>query len=81
LFERLDLGDRLVNHPKDPGGLTNFGISQRSYPALNIREITRDDAKKSLASPFSLLNQWFPGRDSNPHDLRRRILNPTLATF
>ena len=35
----------LVNDPKDPGGVTKFGISQRSYPNLNIRELTPDDAK------------------------------------
>ena len=35
----------LVHHPKDPGGVTQFGISQRSYPNLNIRELTPDDAK------------------------------------
>ena len=28
MFERLDLGDRLGSHPKDPGGGTNFGIRQ-----------------------------------------------------
>ena len=35
----------LVNNPKDPGGVTKFGISQRSYPALDIRALTLDDAK------------------------------------
>ena len=30
----------LVNDPQDPGGVTKFGISQRSYPALDIRELT-----------------------------------------
>ena len=35
----------LVNDPKDPGGVTKFGISQRSYPALNIRALSLDDAK------------------------------------
>lgn len=35
----------LVNDPKDPGGLTQFGISQRTYPALNIRALTLDDAR------------------------------------
>ena len=35
----------LVNDPKDPGGVTKFGISQRSYPALDIRALTLDDAK------------------------------------
>lgn len=34
----------LVDHPNDPGGLTNFGISQRAYPALDIRNLTREQA-------------------------------------
>lgn len=31
-----------VNNAKDPGGATNFGISQRAYPQLNISTLTRD---------------------------------------
>lgn len=38
-------GDRLVEDPKDPGGLTKYGISQRSYPKLDIRGLTRDKAE------------------------------------
>ena len=34
-----------VNHPKDPGGETQFGITKRSYPHLNIRDLTLDDAR------------------------------------
>lgn len=33
-----------VNHPSDPGGETNFGISKRAYPHLNIAKLTLDDA-------------------------------------
>ena len=33
------------NHPVDPGGLTNYGISQRAYPTLDIAALTIDDAK------------------------------------
>ena len=29
-----------VNHPKDPGGETKFGISKRSYPTLDIAALT-----------------------------------------
>lgn len=29
-----------INHPKDPGGETNFGISKRAYPNENIRAMT-----------------------------------------
>jgi lysozyme family protein len=28
----------------DPGGETNFGISKRAYPNLDIKNLTRDDA-------------------------------------
>jgi lysozyme family protein len=31
----------LVDNPKDPGGLTNFGISQRAYPSVDIRGLTK----------------------------------------
>lgn len=34
-----------VDDPKDPGGRTKYGISQRSYPNLNIGALTLDDAK------------------------------------
>ena len=35
----------LSDHPADPGGLTNYGISKRSYPTLDIAGLTLDDAK------------------------------------
>ena len=34
----------LVDNPSDPGGLTNFGISQRSYPNVDIRALTPEMA-------------------------------------
>lgn len=34
-----------VDHPSDPGGRTNFGISQRAYPTIDIKQLTRDAAK------------------------------------
>jgi lysozyme family protein len=33
-----------VNNPKDPGGETNFGISKRAYPNLDIKNLTKDQA-------------------------------------
>ena len=41
-----------VNHPLDPGGETKWGISKRSYPHLNIKTLTRDDAKAIYKSDF-----------------------------
>ena len=34
-----------VNNPKDPGGETKFGISNSSYPTLDIKNLTIDQAK------------------------------------
>jgi lysozyme family protein len=33
-----------VNDPRDPGGETNYGISKRAYPNLDIAKLTRDEA-------------------------------------
>jgi lysozyme family protein len=33
-----------VDDPMDKGGATNFGLSQRSYPTLNIKELTKEEA-------------------------------------
>ncbi len=46
-----------VFNKNDPGGETKFGISKRSYPALNIKELTLEDAKKIYYRDF-----WLKGR-------------------
>jgi lysozyme family protein len=33
-----------VDNPNDPGGETKFGISKRSYPNVNIKNLTREGA-------------------------------------
>jgi lysozyme family protein len=35
-----------VNHPSDPGGETNFGISKRAHPDLDMKILTKEMAKK-----------------------------------
>ncbi len=35
-----------VNDGNDPGGETNFGISKRAYPNLDIKNLTKDEAKQ-----------------------------------
>ncbi len=32
------------NNPNDPGGETNYGISKKAYPDLDIKQLTRDRA-------------------------------------
>ena len=34
-----------VNNAKDPGGETNWGISKRSYPQIDIKNLSREGAK------------------------------------
>lgn len=41
-----------VNNPDDPGGETKWGISKRSYPTLNIKDLTREDAYKIYYRDF-----------------------------
>lgn len=56
LFTRL-LGHEggYVNHPTDPGGETNWGISKRSYPNVDIRNLTKEQAKEIYRRDF-----WVP---------------------
>jgi len=45
-FERImGIEDGYVNNPNDPGGETKWGISKRSYPNENIKDLTKDRAK------------------------------------
>jgi lysozyme family protein len=50
-----------VNHPADPGGETNWGISKRSYPQVDIKALTRDQAKSIYFRDF-----WEPLGDAHP---------------
>lgn len=38
-------GARITDDPDDSGGLTKYGISQRSYPNVDIRALTEKQAK------------------------------------
>jgi len=58
LVLELEGGGRLVSHPKDPGGLTKFGISLRAHPDLEedgIRNLTQSEAIAIYRSKY-----WTP---------------------
>lgn len=55
-----------VNNPADPGGETNFGISKRSYPSENIRDLTLERARQIYRRDY-----WGPaGGDVLPDAIR-----------
>ena len=41
-----------VNDPNDPGGETQWGVSKRSYPDLDIKNLTREQAKAIYRRDF-----------------------------
>ena len=52
-FDRLmPIEGGYVNDPADPGGETKFGISKRSYPDVDIKALTRDQAKAIYLRDF-----------------------------
>lgn len=52
-FDRL-LGNEggYTNDPADPGGETNWGISKRTYPHIDIKALTREGAKAIYLRDF-----------------------------
>lgn len=46
-----------VNHPADPGGETNFGITKARYPELDIKNLTKEQAREIYLKDF-----WEPMR-------------------
>lgn len=61
----------LANHARDPGGLTKYGISQRSYPDINIGTLTREDAEALYHRDY-----WTPIRgDDFPDGLALLLLD------
>ena len=55
-----------VNDPKDLGGETKYGITKRFYPNVDIKNLTKEQAKKIYHTYY-----WRPAKcDSVPPQLR-----------
>lgn len=63
-----------VNHPEDPGGETKFGIAKRSYPTLDIANLTREDAIAIYQRDFW---QRVQG-DKLPHQFAFQVLDAAV---
>ena len=66
-FERL-IGHEggYVNHPRDPGGETKYGITKRSYPGEDIRNLTLTRAKDIYQRDY----WWKAGCDLVPDEVK-----------
>lgn len=51
-----------VNDPNDPGLETQWGISKRSYPNVDVKNLTRDEAKQIYKRDF-----WDPVANAGIH--------------
>lgn len=61
-------GDGQISRdPHDPGGVTKYGISKRSYPTVDIENLTREDATDIYKRDW-----WLPTYD--------QIKSQTIAT-
>lgn len=52
LIMKWEGGDKITNDPKDPGGLTKYGVSQKAYPNLDIKNLTLEDASKIFKKDY-----------------------------
>ena len=52
---KMEGGETAELDPNDPGGLTKYGISQKAYPNLNIKDLTLEQAKDIYYKDY-----WLP---------------------
>jgi lysozyme family protein len=61
-----------VNDPNDAGGETKFGISKRAHPDINIKALTKDQARDILVQDYII----DPGFDAlPPGSLREQLID------
>ena len=53
----LDHEGGYVNDPKDLGGETKYGITKRFYPDVDIKNLTKEDAKKIYYDDYCVKNR------------------------
>lgn len=73
LFDRIienifNLEGGFVNDQKDPGGKTKYGISQKSFPNLNIEKLTKEQAAGIYKKHY-----W------DPHPFYEEIKSPQVV--
>lgn len=57
-----------VNNPADPGGETQWGISKRAFPDVDIKALTKDGAKEIYLNHY-----WKPLEVYGLHGLYQKV--------
>ena len=66
-----------VNDPTDLGGETNFGITKRFYPDVDIKNLTEEGAKEIYKKDY-----WDKNKvDDLPDDLKHIYFDMCVLTF
>ncbi len=64
----MEGGDKVIT---DSGGLTKYGVSQKSYPDVDIRNLTYEDAVDIFKEDY-----WYPARaDQLPSPLNLYVVD------
>lgn len=70
----MELEGGYVNHPNDPGGETNFGISKAAFPSLDIKNLTEKEAHKIYKD-----NYWDKSQcEKLPLELRLAMFDASI---
>jgi hypothetical protein len=62
-----------VNHPSDPGGETNLGVTKRvweeyvGHPVESLKKLTKDDVAVSIEEDILKISYTKPEEDENFH--------------
>lgn len=68
---RIEGEDKITEDPNDPGGVTKYGISQRAFPNVNVRDLTREEAIYLYHTHY-----WEPVKASQlPASLRYHVFD------
>lgn len=71
ILESLEGGGKIVRNPKDPGGLTKWGISSRAYPDIEIENLTLSKARKLIKNDYAKPIMFY----------EVSLINPRLALY
>ena len=59
-----------VNNPNDPGGETRYGICKRSYPKVDIKNLTQAEAIEIYRRDF-----WNPQYERMPYEIAAKVFD------